>query len=94
MSARLPGRRTESLFDNRYRYDQIYPRGRSGETLRAYDTQANDRPISAVDHWRTRNDFPAPAGPTITVSRPRVAALSLRMRRGRATAKAGGGGGR
>ena len=24
----------DSLFDNRYRYDYIYPRGRSGETLR------------------------------------------------------------
>ncbi|NJL95250.1 MAG: serine/threonine protein kinase [Anaerolineae bacterium] len=34
-----------SLFDNRYRYDTIYPRGRSGETLRAYDTQAEDRPV-------------------------------------------------
>lgn len=35
----------ESLFDNRYRYDYIYPRGRSGETLRAVDTQANNRPV-------------------------------------------------
>ena len=35
----------ESLFDNRYRYDYIYPRGRSGETLRATDTQDNDRPV-------------------------------------------------
>lgn len=35
----------ESLFDNRYRYDYIYPRGRSGETLRAVDTQDNERPI-------------------------------------------------
>lgn len=35
----------ESLFDNRYRYDYIYPRGRSGETLRAEDTQANNRPV-------------------------------------------------
>ena len=38
-------RRPDSLFDNRYRYDYIYPRGRSGETLRAYDTQDNDRPV-------------------------------------------------
>ncbi len=45
MTAQPPGRRTESLFDNRYRYDHIYPRGRSGETLRAYDTQDNDRPV-------------------------------------------------
>jgi serine/threonine protein kinase len=33
----------DSLFDNRYRYDYIYPRGRSGETLRAVDTLDNDR---------------------------------------------------
>ncbi len=39
------GRRTDSLFDNRYRYDYIYPRGRSGEVLRAYDTLDGDRPI-------------------------------------------------
>jgi hypothetical protein len=35
----------DSLFDNRYRYDYIYPRGRSGETLRAVDTKQNDRPV-------------------------------------------------
>jgi serine/threonine protein kinase len=35
----------DSLFDNRYRYDYIYPRGRSGETLRAVDTQDSDRPV-------------------------------------------------
>ncbi len=35
----------DSLFDKRYRYDHIYPRGRSGETLRAVDTQAGERPV-------------------------------------------------
>lgn len=35
----------EGLFDGRYRYDYIYPRGRSGETLRAYDTQNDNRPV-------------------------------------------------
>ena len=35
----------EGLFDGRYRYDYIYPRGRSGETLRAYDKQQNNRPV-------------------------------------------------
>lgn len=35
----------ESLFDGRYRYDLIYPRGRSGETLRAVDTANGDRPV-------------------------------------------------
>jgi len=41
----VTGRRPDSLFDNRYRYDYIYPRGRSGETLRAYDTQRGDMPV-------------------------------------------------
>lgn len=36
---------SSALFDNRYRYDYIYPRGRSGETLRAEDTQDNNRPV-------------------------------------------------
>lgn len=35
----------DSLFDKRYRYDYIYPRGRSGETLRAVDTQDGDRKV-------------------------------------------------
>lgn len=35
----------ESLFDGRYRYDLIYPRGRSGETLRAVDMANGDRPV-------------------------------------------------
>lgn len=35
----------ESLFDHRYRYDHIYPRGRSGETLRAVDNQSQDRAV-------------------------------------------------
>ncbi|MDX2162026.1 MAG: hypothetical protein SF162_11925 [bacterium] len=33
----------DSIFDNRYRYDYIYPRGRSGETLRAVDLQEGER---------------------------------------------------
>ncbi len=36
---------SQPLFDNRYRYDYIYPRGRSGETLRAVDTAQDDRPV-------------------------------------------------
>lgn len=35
----------DSLFDSRWRYDFIYPRGRSGETLRAVDINNNDRPV-------------------------------------------------
>src|SRR5579871_2362461 len=45
MSRPVVARRTDSLFDNRYRYDYIYPRGRSGEVLRAYDTLDTDRPV-------------------------------------------------
>ncbi len=45
MSRPASGRRPDSLFDNRYRYDYIYPRGRSGETLRAYDTLNADLPV-------------------------------------------------
>ena len=45
MSRPPTGRRPDSLFDGRYRYDYIYPRGRSGETLRAYDTLNNDQPV-------------------------------------------------
>src|SRR5258708_11070539 len=40
-----PGRRPDSLFDNRYRIDHVYPRGRSGEVLRAYDTLNDDLPV-------------------------------------------------
>jgi serine/threonine protein kinase len=35
----------DSLFDNRYRYDYIYPRGRSGETLRAIDVENNRKVV-------------------------------------------------
>lgn len=35
----------QSLFDQRYRYDFIYPRGRSGETLRALDTEDDNREV-------------------------------------------------
>jgi hypothetical protein len=45
MARPATGRRPDSLFDNRYRYDYIYPRGRSGETLRAYDTQHGEQPV-------------------------------------------------
>src|SRR5258708_7591900 len=46
MSSRpAPGRRPDSLFDNRFRIEQSYPRGRSGETLRAIDAQNADEPV-------------------------------------------------
>src|SRR5260221_14719009 len=40
-----PGRRPDSMFDTRYRIDHVYPRGRSGEVLRAYDTLNDDLPV-------------------------------------------------
>lgn len=45
MSQTPPKSGRMGTFDNRYRYDHIYPRGRSGETLRAWDTQESDRPV-------------------------------------------------
>src|SRR5690349_14031709 len=46
MSSRpAPGRRPDTLFDNRYRIDRAYPRGRSGEVLRAFDTLNDDQPV-------------------------------------------------
>ncbi|MEP7284499.1 MAG: hypothetical protein ABI947_01870 [Chloroflexota bacterium] len=44
MSSR-PASGRNSLFDNRYRLDQSYPRGRSGETVRAYDSLNSDQPV-------------------------------------------------
>jgi tetratricopeptide (TPR) repeat protein len=45
MSESSPKSGRYGIFDNRYRYDHIYPRGRSGETLRAWDTQDDERPV-------------------------------------------------
>lgn len=72
MSARPPGRRTESLFDNRYRYDHIYPRGRSGETLRAYDTLQGDRPV-VVKRPAPQDAPPMRAGQEVSIRNERHA---------------------
>lgn len=72
MSAQPPGRRTESLFDNRYRYDHIYPRGRSGETLRAYDTQDNDRPV-VIKRPAPQDAPPMRAGQEVSIRTERQA---------------------
>jgi tetratricopeptide (TPR) repeat protein len=46
MSSRpAPGRRPDGLFDNRYRIERSFPRGRSGEVLRAFDTLNDDQPV-------------------------------------------------
>ncbi|WP_119072286.1 protein kinase domain-containing protein [Aggregatilinea lenta] len=72
MSARASGRRTESLFDNRYRYDHIYPRGRSGETLRAYDTLDGDRPV-VVKRPAPQDAPPMRAGQEVSIRNERQA---------------------
>ena len=72
MSARASGRRTESLFDNRYRYDHIYPRGRSGETLRAYDTLDHDRPV-VVKRPAPQDAPPMRAGQEVSIRNERLA---------------------
>lgn len=72
MSARASGRRTESLFDNRYRYDHIYPRGRSGETLRAYDILDGDRPV-VVKRPAPQDAPPMRAGQEVSIRNERQA---------------------
>ncbi len=72
MSNQPPGRRTESLFDNRYRYDHIYPRGRSGETLRAYDTHDNNRPV-VIKRPAPQDAPPMRAGQEVSIRTERQA---------------------
>ena len=65
-------RRTESLFDNRYRYDHIYPRGRSGETLRAYDTHTGDTPV-VIKRPASQDAPPMRAGQEVSINTERQA---------------------
>ncbi len=66
----------ESLFDNRYRYDYIYPRGRSGETLRAVDSQANDRPV-VIKRPAPNDAPPIRAGQEVSINAERRALIRL-----------------
>ncbi len=66
----------DSLFDNRYRYDYIYPRGRSGETLRAVDTQASDRPV-VVKRPAPNDAPPIRAGQEVSILNERKALQKL-----------------
>ncbi len=66
----------DSLFDNRYRYDYIYPRGRSGETLRAVDTQANDRPV-VIKRPAPNDAPPIRAGQEVSILNERKALTRL-----------------
>ncbi len=65
-----------SLFDNRYRYDYIYPRGRSGETLRAVDTQADDRPV-VIKRPNPSDAPPIRAGQEVSIINEREALTRL-----------------
>src|SRR5215813_13793957 len=66
----------DSLFDNRYRYDYIYPRGRSGETLRAVDTQAADRPV-VIKRPAPNDAPPIRAGQEVSILNERKALQKL-----------------
>jgi hypothetical protein len=66
----------DSLFDNRYRYDYIYPRGRSGETLRAVDTQEHDRPV-VIKRPAPNDAPPIRAGQEVSILNERKALTRL-----------------
>ncbi len=66
----------DSLFDNRYRYDYIFPRGRSGETLRAVDTQSADRPV-VVKRPAPQDAPPIRAGQEVSITNERKALTRL-----------------
>lgn len=60
----------DSLFDNRYRYDYIYPRGRSGETLRAVDI-TNDEQAVVIKRPAPNDAPPIRAGQEVSISNER-----------------------
>lgn len=66
----------DSLFDNRYRYDYIYPRGRSGETLRAVDIAENDRPV-VIKRPAPNDAPPIRAGQEVSILNERKALMRL-----------------
>ena len=66
----------ESLFDNRYRYDYIYPRGRSGETLRAVDTRDNNR-LVVIKRPAPNDAPPIRAGQEVSITNERRALQRL-----------------
>ena len=65
-----------SLFDNRYRYNFIYPRGRSGETLRAVDTAADERPV-VIKRPNPNDAPPIRAGQEVSIINEREALKRL-----------------
>jgi len=66
----------DSLFDNRYRYDYIYPRGRSGETLRAVDTQDKNKPV-VIKRPAPNDAPPIRAGQEVSIVNEREALTRL-----------------
>ena len=66
----------EGLFDNRYRYNYIYPRGRSGETLQAVDSQAGDRPV-VIKRPNPNDAPPIRAGQEVSIVNEREALTRL-----------------
>jgi len=66
----------DSLFDNRYRYDYIYPRGRSGETLRALDTNNDNRPV-VIKRPAPNDAPPIRAGQEVSIVNEREALTRL-----------------
>ncbi len=66
----------DSLFDNRYRYNYIYPRGRSGETLRAVDTLSDDRPV-VIKRPAPNDAPPIRAGQEVSIVNEREALMRL-----------------
>ncbi len=66
----------DSLFDNRYRYNFIYPRGRSGETLRAVDTMADERPV-VIKRPNPNDAPPIRAGQEVSIINEREALRRL-----------------
>ncbi|MBW4437124.1 MAG: hypothetical protein KME04_08315 [Pleurocapsa minor GSE-CHR-MK-17-07R] len=66
----------EGLFDNRYRYDLIYPRGRSGETLRAVDTRDSERPV-VIKRPAPNDAPPIRAGQEVSILTERKALQKL-----------------
>lgn len=66
----------DSLFDNRYRYDYIYPRGRSGETLRAVDTADQNRAV-VIKRPAPNDAPPIRAGQEVSIVHERKALKRL-----------------
>ncbi|GAB4571394.1 MAG: hypothetical protein Kow0077_08030 [Anaerolineae bacterium] len=66
----------EILFDGRYRYDHIYPRGRSGEALRAYDIQNGDREV-VIKRPAPQDAPPIRAGQEVNIRTERRALQTL-----------------